>query len=102
MTAIENISREEHDKIIKKIKKYSETTLKKHEWVKRIYSEYCATIGVDELFPIAPQTITRFIKTLSVVGKYAFGSIQDVIIPGIKRINKELGYEISEETNKEI
>jgi hypothetical protein len=68
--------------------RYSDSTLKKHHWVLKLYSAF-ATAFTLQPWPLDPVIVSGFIRFLGLEAKYAVGSIEDVIIPSLKRINTE-------------
>lgn len=68
--------------------KYSESTLKKHKWAFTIYQGFCSVLGVEE-WPMDGIVVSAFIRFIRLEVGYAIGSIEDVIIPSLKRMNKE-------------
>lgn len=68
--------------------RYSESTLKKHEWVTTIYKDFAEYVKVD-MWPITADCAAWFVRVLGLEVKYAISSIEDVIIPSLKRLNRD-------------
>jgi hypothetical protein len=68
---------------------YAPATLKKHSWIIIMYERFCQQWGTDALWPIQPDVCKSFLLFLANDAMLAYSSIQCVVIPGLKRINKE-------------
>lgn len=73
--------------------RYSESTIKKHSWVIRLYEGFMKNYLKVEPWPLDPVSSAAFIRFLGLHIKYAVSSIEDVIIPSLKRINIEKSQE---------
>lgn len=68
--------------------RYSESTLKKHVWVMKLYSGFCTALEVEP-WPLDPVISSGFVRFLGLDAKYAVASIEDVIVPSLKRMHIE-------------
>lgn len=67
--------------------RYSESTLNKHKWVIKLYEAFSVRSGIDP-WPLDPTNAGWFVRFIGIEARYAVGSIEDVIIPSLKRLNK--------------
>jgi hypothetical protein len=82
--------------------RYSESTLRKHVWVQKIYEAFSKRSNID-CWPLKGKNVTWFIRFLGLEVNYAIGSIEDVIIPSLKRIHRQsTGREVSTKLSKLI
>lgn len=86
--ALVNLSRERFEYLKTTKSMYSPSTLKKHSWVKPMYEGFCAFWNLDP-WPIKEDISASFTRWLGLDVGYAINSIEDVIIPCLKRINEE-------------
>ena len=86
--ALENIGNERLEELFAVGARYSESTLKKHIWVEKLYVGF-AKVAEFEPWPLEPRSAAGFIRFLGLEAKYAVGSIEDVVIPSLKRMHKE-------------
>lgn len=68
--------------------RYSESTLKKHTWVMKLYSGFCSALDVEP-WPLDPVIASGFVRFLGLDAKYAIASVEDVIVPSLKRMHME-------------
>lgn len=68
--------------------RYSASTLKKHGWVTKMYENFISAFSF-EAWPLDPAIVSGFIRFLGLEACYAVSSIEDVIIPSLKRLNIE-------------
>jgi hypothetical protein len=68
--------------------RWSDSTLKKHCWVEPMYSGFCSNID-QEPWPLDGPTAAAFIRWLGMDVEYAISSIEDVILPSLKRMTEE-------------
>jgi hypothetical protein len=68
--------------------RYSEATLLKHKWVRRLYEGF--TVSFDESpWPLQSKMAAAFIRFCGIHACYSVNSIEDVILPSLKRIHEE-------------
>lgn len=68
------------------------STLLKHKWVEKLHQKFIEVVGerADEVLdPWDAQTLAFFVAFLSHECGYATSSIEDVVIPSLKRIYRE-------------
>jgi hypothetical protein len=70
------------------LQKYAPATLNKHHWVITMYAEYCTYLEA-EAWPIQPEICANFLTFLRQEVKLAYSSITSIVVPGLKRVNKE-------------
>jgi hypothetical protein len=68
---------------------YAPSTLEKHPWITTMYEKYCVQWEAEIMWPIQPEVCENFLLFLFNHGKLACSSIRCVVVPGLKRINKE-------------
>ena len=68
--------------------RYSEATLLKHKWVRRLYEGF-AMAFCSEPWPLECKLAAAFIRFCGQHACYAVNSIEDVILPSLKRIHEE-------------
>ena len=68
--------------------RYSPSTLKKHDWVIKLYEAFSEHAGIDA-WPLHGVNVAWFIRFLGLEAKYAVSSIEDVIMPSLKRLHIE-------------
>lgn len=79
---------------------YSESTLRKHIWVIQLYEAFSARARIRP-WPLKAENVGWFVRFLGLEAKYAYGSISDVIVPSMKRINlQKTQLQISREVEK--
>lgn len=82
--------------------RYSDSTLKKHIWVNKLYLSFSERSGIVP-FPLNARHAAWFIRMIGLEAGYAVGSIEDVIIPSLKRIHRErTGVDTSAEINASL
>ncbi len=96
--ALSKLTSERLQSLLSSSVRYSESTLKKHAWVTKLYEGFCKTID-HEPWPLESAYVSGFIRFLGLDAKYAIGSLEDVIIPSLKRIHYE---KTSKPLNNEI
>ena len=84
--ALASINEEELAALMTPGARYSESTIKKDKWVLRLYELFIETVDKPP-WPLEPTTAAAFIRFLGAYAMYAIGSIEDVIIPGLKRMH---------------
>jgi hypothetical protein len=88
--ALKDFSQEEREAIRITPRVYSKDTIRKDNWVKKMYETYCET------FHLVPWPLdlhlAEFVEFLGMKVKYAVSSIQKVIVPGLKRLNERIGH----------
>lgn len=67
---------------------YSESTLKKHEWVITMFENFCAR-SLRPAWPLEAENCGHFIRFAGIEAKYAYGSLSDVVVPSMKRLHIE-------------
>jgi hypothetical protein len=81
---------------------YSPTTLRKHPWSISMYEGFTHTFGFEP-WPMDGQVAAGFVRFLGLEAKYAIGTISDVVMPGLKRVNMErCGERVTTETSRMI
>src|SRR5208283_4378385 len=78
-TALGRMTSEESVAIFREGARYSDATLKKHVWVKRLYAGFCVAHGV-EAWPLNGVTGGAFIRFCGQYAGYSVNSIVDVIL----------------------
>lgn len=68
--------------------RYSPSTLKKHDWVIKMYEAFSERASIDA-WPLHGVNVAWFIRFLGLEAKYAVSSIEDVIMPSLKRLHIE-------------
>jgi hypothetical protein len=69
--------------------RYSEATLLKHKWVRRLFegfADYCH----EEPWPLDCKLASAFIRFCGMHACYSVNSIEDVILPSLKRLAEEI------------
>jgi hypothetical protein len=95
--ALEKITEEESKQLFVLGARYSDSTLKKHKWVKGLYEGFALAHDINA-WPIEGKTAAAFIRFCGLYACYSCNSIEDVIVPSLKRIDEELtGANISTE-----
>lgn len=98
-TAMSTMSEEDFSRLMSTGARYSASTLRKHTWVIKIYEPFTKAYEYAA-WPMHPMVGSAFINFMSMTAKYAISSIEDVVIPSLKRLNIEkTGKEISDECN---
>jgi len=101
-TALEALSDEKFFALACTGPRYSESTLKKHIWVIKLYQAFSERSGIVP-FPLDARHAAWFIRMIGLEADYAVGSIEDVIIPSLKRIHREMtGMDTSAEINASL
>ncbi|MGH6876831.1 MAG: hypothetical protein ACREHV_05545, partial [Rhizomicrobium sp.] len=65
--------------------RYAESTLKKHEWVQTIYVAFTDALSLNA-WPLDQVIAAGFIRFLGMEAKYNFKTIEDVVVPSLKRM----------------
>ena len=106
---LDEIGEEEIDEYMKHGKIWSESTLKKHKWVSSLYIFWCKklnkleTFDEESIWNYDENIMFGFIKYLGIKVKYKYNTINDVIIPSLKRIHFEkYGQSISFKVSQSI
>jgi 3-methyladenine DNA glycosylase AlkC len=86
--ALTTISADKMSSLLTVGARYSESTIKKHSWVIRIYEGFCQALNISA-WPLDKVYASGFVRFLGLEAKYAIGSIEDVIIPSLKRLHME-------------
>lgn len=82
--------------------RYRPSTLKKHTWVKRIFDVFTTDKG-KEPFPFDKEVLSVFIRTCGYKARYTLASIENIIIPSLKRMHLEkLGLAVPSEINSHL
>ena len=68
--------------------RYAQSTLRKHTWVIKLYESFTSAFDVEP-FPLNAVVASGFVRFLGLEAKYAVGSIEDVIVPSLKRLHVE-------------
>lgn len=68
---------------------YSESTERKHEWALKLYKVFAEYARVAP-FPLTKEPVAGFIRFLAFDAKYATGSIEDVIVPSLRRLHQRI------------
>ena len=87
-SSLATLSDERYSELMTVGARYSESTLKKHTWVINMYTAFCSAYALT-LWPMDPIIVSGFIRFLGLEARYAVGSIEDVIIPALKRLHTE-------------
>lgn len=70
-------------------KKYCESIEKKHAWVLNYYTNFCNQFNNNILFPLEKSNTTRFIFFCGKVVQLSFNTIENIIVPSLKRLHKD-------------
>jgi hypothetical protein len=70
------------------LEKYAPATIKKHHWVITMYEEYCNYLETP-MWPVNSDICANFLTFLRQEVKLAYSSLVSVVVPGLKRVNKE-------------
>lgn len=98
--SLENVTDEQLAGFAVEGPKYSESTLKNHLWVFKIYERYTQRLKI-EMWPIQSECAGSFVRFLGLDVKYAIGTINDVIVPSLKRMNREhTGQAVADDVNQ--
>jgi hypothetical protein len=68
--------------------RYCESTLRKHSWVIKLFEAFSCR-SLIPAFPLNADSVGWFIRFIGIETRLAIGSIEDVIIPSLKRIHRE-------------
>jgi hypothetical protein len=73
------------------LKKYSDSTIRKHHWVLSMYEEFCnvAEVAVEDQWPLQEKHVADFLTVLGERVNLANSSLSDVVVPSLKRINQD-------------
>jgi len=85
--ALQTLTQADIEFLFEKPAKYAPETIRKHIWVNGIYSQFCVELR-REAWPLTPTTVSAFIRFLAYNAHYKISSIEDVIIPSLKRIHE--------------
>ena len=101
-TALEKVSTEKLTSYIQSTTRYASSTVQKHAWSVKLYEAFCKELDV-EAWPLQPQVVAGFITFLRKDAHYAPGSIEDVLIPSLKRVHEEkTGEQVCQKVNQWI
>jgi hypothetical protein len=92
--ALTRITPQQSDQLFQEGARYSEATLLKHKWVRRLYEGFTFSYTADP-WPLDCKMAAAFIRFCGIHASYSVNSIEDVILPSLKRIHEE-------ETNTKI
>ncbi|KAH7815124.1 uncharacterized protein MONOS_3458 [Monocercomonoides exilis] len=81
---------------------YSESTLKKHAWVQKVYDAFCEMKDMNG-FPLDEKNITSFLRFCYRSRIYTRDTVENVFACSLKRINTEItGQRLTEEVRDAI
>lgn len=86
--ALHGIQSDARSEIFTRGSLYSPETLRKHSWTKKLYETFCRRFHLTP-WPLESESVNGFIRFLGEQAGYRYGSIRDVIIPSLKRMNRE-------------
>jgi hypothetical protein len=84
--ALKNITPARVNDLMSASPRYSESTLRKNQWVVKLYYGFCQTLECSP-WPLTSSNSAGFVRFLGLEAKYAVGSVEDVVIPSLKRLH---------------
>jgi hypothetical protein len=85
---LSNLSQGRYDQLYNSSFMWANSTLRKNDWAWNLYISFSQKVNA-RVFPYNGRHISAFIKYLALDAEYSMGSIEDVIIPALKRIHIE-------------
>lgn len=92
--ALSKITPDQSERLFQEGARYSEATLLKHKWVRRMYQGFALSFGADP-WPLDCKMAAAFIRFCGIHACYSVNSIEDIILPSLKPVHEE-------ETNEKI
>ena len=86
--ALARITPEQRERLFLEGARYSEATLLKHTWVRRLYQGFTSSYSASP-WPLDCKMAAAFIRFCGIHACYSVNSIEDVILPSLKRIHEE-------------
>ena len=88
--ALRRVSGVVPDELFRVGARYSGSTMAKHKWVKKIYEGFVFSQGRQQAWPLEATIAAAFVRFAGLCAGYAFSSLEDVIVPSMKRIHEEV------------
>src|SRR5690349_15752038 len=81
--------------------RWADSTMKKMEWVQKIYEAFCNVIGVTNPWLLQAEPVAGFIRFCAIDCNYNIYSVKNVMAPSLKRIHSQnSSKKISNNNNK--